>query len=68
MRDAQSLRSSSLGRRGTLTLESVHQRLGTASDERLLDLIDALAPQAGRGAVSGRGAANEGVSRPTAAA
>ncbi|MGE3818410.1 MAG: DNA polymerase III subunit gamma/tau [Isosphaeraceae bacterium] len=44
MRDAQSLLEQLLSGGGdTLTVEVVHRRLGTASDERLLDLIDALA-------------------------
>ena len=44
MRDAQSLLEQLLTAGGeTLTVELVHQRLGTASDERLLDLVDALA-------------------------
>lgn len=44
MRDAQSLLEQLLSGGGdTLTVELVHHRLGTASDERLLDLIDALA-------------------------
>jgi len=43
MRDAQSLLEQILSAGGPLTVEAVHQRLGTASDERLLDLIDALA-------------------------
>ena len=44
MRDAQSLLEQLLSAGGeTLTVELVHKRLGTASDERLLDLIDALA-------------------------
>ena len=44
MRDAQSLLEQLLSAGGeTLTVEAVHQRLGTASDERLLDVIDALA-------------------------
>jgi DNA polymerase III subunit gamma/tau len=47
MRDAQSLLEQLLSGGGeTLTVELVHQRLGTASDERLLDLIDALADRA----------------------
>jgi DNA polymerase-3 subunit gamma/tau len=44
MRDAQSLLEQLLSGGGeALTVELVHRRLGTASDERLLDLIDALA-------------------------
>ena len=44
MRDAQSLLEQLLSAGGeALTVEAVHQRLGTASDERVLDLIDALA-------------------------
>jgi DNA polymerase-3 subunit gamma/tau len=44
MRDAQSLLEQLLATSGeTLTVELVHKQLGTASDERLLDLIDALA-------------------------
>lgn len=44
MRDAQSLLEQLLSAGNeTLTVELVHKRLGTASDERLLDLIDALA-------------------------
>jgi DNA polymerase III subunit gamma/tau len=44
MRDAQSLLEQLLSSGGeTLTVELVHKRLGTASDERLLDLVDALA-------------------------
>src|SRR6185437_8385871 len=44
MRDAQSLLEQLLSGGGeALTVEAVHQRLGTASDERLLDLIEALA-------------------------
>lgn len=44
LRDAQSLLEQLLSAGGeTLTVELVHQRLGTASDERLLDLVDALA-------------------------
>ena len=44
MRDAQSLLEQLLSAGGeTLTVELVHKRLGTASDERLLDLIEALA-------------------------
>jgi len=66
MRDAQSLLEQLLSAGGeTLTLELVHKRLGTASDERLLDLIDALAdhdPAAALGQVER--AANEGV-QPT---
>ena len=43
MRDAQSLLEQLLSAGGeALTVELVHKRLGTASDERLLDLIDAL--------------------------
>ena len=56
MRDAQSLLEQLLSAGGeALTVELVHQRLGTASDERLLDLIDALADHdAGRRARPGR--------------
>lgn len=44
MRDAQSLLEQLLSAGGErLTVELVHKLLGTASDERLLDLIDALA-------------------------
>jgi DNA polymerase-3 subunit gamma/tau len=44
MRDAQSLLEQLLSAgEGRLTVEGVHRLLGTASDERLLDLIDALA-------------------------
>ena len=44
MRDAQSLLDQLLSSsNGRLTVEEVHRLLGTASDERLLDLIDALA-------------------------
>jgi len=44
MRDAQSLLEQLLSAGGAkLTVESVHARLGTASDERLLDLLEALA-------------------------
>lgn len=44
MRDAQSLLEQLLSSTGEkLTVEAVHRLLGTASDERLLDLIDALA-------------------------
>jgi DNA polymerase-3 subunit gamma/tau len=44
MRDAQSLLEQLLAAGGErLTVEGVHRLLGTASDERLLDLIDALA-------------------------
>ena len=44
MRDAQSLLEQLLSSGGErLTVELVHQLLGTASDERLLDLLDALA-------------------------
>ena len=44
LRDAQSLLEQLLSGGGeTLTVDLVHRRLGTASDERLLDLIDALA-------------------------
>ncbi len=44
MRDAQSLLEQLLSAGGEgLTVEGVHALLGTASDERLLDLIDALA-------------------------
>jgi DNA polymerase-3 subunit gamma/tau len=44
MRDAQSLLEQLLSADDqTLTLELVHKRLGTPSDERILDLIDALA-------------------------
>lgn len=44
MRDAQSLIEQLLSSAGErLTVESVHRLLGTASDERLLDMVDALA-------------------------
>ncbi|MDR3638279.1 MAG: DNA polymerase III subunit gamma/tau, partial [Isosphaeraceae bacterium] len=44
MRDAQSLLEQLLSAGGErLTVELVHKLLGTASDERLLDLLDALA-------------------------
>ncbi|WP_422926495.1 DNA polymerase III subunit gamma/tau [Singulisphaera sp. PoT] len=44
MRDAQSILEQLLSSSGQkLTVEEVHRLLGTASDERLLDLIDALA-------------------------
>ncbi len=44
MRDAQSLLEQLLSSTGEkLTVEGVHRLLGTASDERLLDLLDALA-------------------------
>jgi len=44
MRDAQSLLEQIMPPGGeALTLELVHRRLGTASDERVLDLLDALA-------------------------
>ena len=44
LRDAESLLEQLLSAGGeTLTLELVHSRLGTASDERLLDLLEALA-------------------------
>jgi DNA polymerase-3 subunit gamma/tau len=44
MRDAQSLLEQLLSSAGErLTVDTVHRLLGTASDERLLDLIDALA-------------------------
>ena len=44
MRDAQSLLEQLLSADGEpLTVELVHRRLGTASDERVLDLLDALA-------------------------
>jgi len=66
MRDAQSLLEQLLSAGGeTLTVELVHKRLGTASDERLLDLLDALAdhdPAAALGQVAG--AADQGV-QPT---
>jgi DNA polymerase-3 subunit gamma/tau len=63
MRDAQSLLEQLLSAgEGRLTVEGVHRLLGTASDERLLDLIDALAnhdPAATLGLIDR--AANEGV-------
>ena len=66
MRDAQSLLEQLLSAGGdTLTVEVVHQRLGTASDERLLDLVDALSardPAAALRLVDA--ASNEGV-QPT---
>jgi DNA polymerase-3 subunit gamma/tau len=44
LRDAESLLEQLLSSSGeTLTIELVHKRLGTASDDRILDLIDALA-------------------------
>ena len=44
MRDAQSLLEQLLSSAGErLTVEAVHRLLGTASDERLLDIIEALA-------------------------
>src|SRR5262249_31384968 len=44
MRDAQSLLEQLLSAAGDrLTIEAVHRLLGTASDERLLDLLEALA-------------------------
>ncbi len=44
MRDAQSLLEQLLSAGGEmLTVDLVHRRLGTASDERLLDLLEALA-------------------------
>src|SRR5262249_23013863 len=46
MRDAQSLLEQLMSSAGArLTVDAVHQLLGTASDERLLDLLDALADQ-----------------------
>ncbi|MFO0907237.1 MAG: DNA polymerase III subunit gamma/tau [Isosphaeraceae bacterium] len=63
MRDAQSLLEQLLSGGGdTLTLELVHRRLGTASDERLLDLIESLAARdAAASLVQLDTAANEGV-------
>ena len=63
MRDAQSLLEQLLSAGGeTLTVETVHQRLGTASDERVLDLIDALADHDSAAALTQIDrAANEGV-------
>ncbi|WP_406696945.1 DNA polymerase III subunit gamma/tau [Singulisphaera sp. Ch08] len=44
MRDAQSLIEQLLSSAGErLTVEAVHRLLGTASDERILDMVDALA-------------------------
>jgi len=52
MRDAQSLLEQLLSAGGQrLTVEVVHRLLGTASDERLLDLIDALADRDVAGAL-----------------
>jgi DNA polymerase III subunit gamma/tau len=66
MRDAQSLLEQLLSAGGeSLTTELVHQRLGTASDERLLDLVDALADHDSAAALRQvEQAANEGV-QPT---
>ncbi len=63
MRDAQSLLEQLLSAGGeVLTAELVHQRLGTASDERLLDLVDALADHDSAAALRQvEQAANEGV-------
>ena len=63
MRDAQSLLEQLLSAGGeSLTAELVHQRLGTASDERLLDLVDALADHDSASALRQVDqAANEGV-------
>ena len=63
MRDAQSLLEQLLSAGGQrLTVEVVHRLLGTASDERLLDLIDALADRDVAGALRQLdGAAGEGV-------
>ena len=63
MRDAQSLLEQLLSAGGeALTVELVHKRLGTASDERLLDLIDALADHDSAAALTQLDrAANEGV-------
>ncbi len=66
LRDAQSLLEQLLSAGGEmLTVELVHERLGTASDERLLDLVDALADH-NSSAVLGQveRAADEGV-QPT---
>jgi DNA polymerase-3 subunit gamma/tau len=52
MRDAQSLLEQLLSAGGQrLTVEVVHRLLGTASDDRLLDLIDALADRDVAGAL-----------------
>ena len=66
MRDAQSVLEQLLSGGGeTLTVELVHTRLGTASDERLLDLIDALASHDAAAALQQLdAAASEGV-QPT---
>jgi DNA polymerase-3 subunit gamma/tau len=66
LRDAQSLLEQLLSGGGdALTVELVHKRLGTASDERLLDLIDALADHDGGAALRQLDqAAGEGV-QPT---
>ena len=63
MRDAQSLLEQLLSAGGQrLTVEVVHRLLGTASDERLLDLIDALADRDVAGALRQLdAAAGEGV-------
>jgi DNA polymerase III subunit gamma/tau len=63
MRDAQSLLEQLLSAGGeSLTIELVHKRLGTASDERLLDLLDALADHDSAAALRQvEQAANEGV-------
>ena len=63
LRDAESLLEQLLSAGGeTLTLELVHSRLGTASDERLLDMIEALAARDSAQALKQLNqAANEGV-------
>jgi DNA polymerase-3 subunit gamma/tau len=63
MRDAQSLLEQLLSSSdGRLTVEAVHRLLGTASDERLLDLVDALADRdAGAVLTQVARAADEGV-------
>lgn len=66
MRDAQSLIEQLLSSAGErLTVEAVHRLLGTASDERILDVVDALADH-DSGAVLRLvdGAANQGI-QPT---
>ncbi|MHC5537814.1 DNA polymerase III subunit gamma/tau [Singulisphaera rosea] len=66
LRDAQSLLEQLLSSAGErLTVETVHTLLGTASDERLLDLIDCLADHDAGGALTLLdNAAGEGV-QPT---
>lgn len=63
MRDAQSLLEQLLSAGGAkLTVEFVHARLGTASDERLLELLEALAGRDSAAALTLLDqAANEGV-------